>query len=185
SCYPNHALGQVHDWMAEIYVKWVRAHGIMIICPVHWYMAPSVLKLMMDRLVCADGGNPDPTTTDEKNPEKAKALELKGWHYPRHLSGRAFSVVVHGDAAGVENVRRSLTDWLKDMRLIQAGDSAVVEQYVGYYKPYATSHDDLNADTAFHERVRNAARSLVNMVQQIRSGKYVAPDQDLRDPLQK
>ena len=23
SCYPNHALGQVNDWMAEIYPKWV------------------------------------------------------------------------------------------------------------------------------------------------------------------
>src|SRR4030095_15305475 len=31
--------------------------------PVHWYQAPSSLKLMTDRLVCADGGNPDPTLT--------------------------------------------------------------------------------------------------------------------------
>lgn len=31
----------------------------MIVTPVYWYMAPSTLKLMMDRLVCADGGNPD------------------------------------------------------------------------------------------------------------------------------
>ena len=27
SCYPNHALGQVNDWMAEIYPMWVAAHG--------------------------------------------------------------------------------------------------------------------------------------------------------------
>ena len=27
SCYPNHALGQVGDWMAEIYQRWVAAHG--------------------------------------------------------------------------------------------------------------------------------------------------------------
>ena len=32
----------------------------------------------------------------------AKELELKGWDYPKHLAGRAFAVVVHGDAAGVE-----------------------------------------------------------------------------------
>ena len=50
----------------------------MIVTPVHWYQAPSVLKLMIDRLVCADGGNPDPTTTHGKKPEKAKALELSG-----------------------------------------------------------------------------------------------------------
>ena len=29
---------------------------MFLACPVHWYQAPSVLKLMMDRLVCADGG---------------------------------------------------------------------------------------------------------------------------------
>lgn len=74
----------------------------------------------MDRLVCADGGNPDPTSTSGKNPAQAKALELKGWHYPRHLAGRAFNVVVHGDADGVENLRSALTGWLSDMRLIPA-----------------------------------------------------------------
>jgi hypothetical protein len=30
---------------------------------------------MMDRLVCADGGNPDPTTTHGKKADEAKALE--------------------------------------------------------------------------------------------------------------
>ena len=82
SCYPNHALGQVDDWMHELYPRWVAAHGVMILTPVHWNQAPSGLKLIMDRLVCADGGNPDPTTTDMKDPAKAKALELKGWPYP-------------------------------------------------------------------------------------------------------
>jgi hypothetical protein len=78
----------------------------------HWYQAPTVLKAMIDRLVCADGGNPDPTSTGGKDPQKAKDLEMKGWDYPRHLAGRVFSVVVHGDAAGTENLRRSLVDWL-------------------------------------------------------------------------
>ena len=63
--------------MNEIYPRWVAAHGVMIITPVYWYQAPSVLKLMIDRLVCADGGNPDPTTTHGKNAEEAKALELQ------------------------------------------------------------------------------------------------------------
>jgi multimeric flavodoxin WrbA len=81
SCYPNHAMGQTNDWMAEIYPRWVAAHGVMIVCPVHWYQAPASLKLMMDRLVCADGGNPDPTTTNGKDPEAAKELELTGWGY--------------------------------------------------------------------------------------------------------
>ena len=61
SCYPNYSLGQTHDWMNDIYPMWVAAHGIMIVTPVNWYQTSSPLKLMMDRMVCADGGNPDPT----------------------------------------------------------------------------------------------------------------------------
>lgn len=185
SCYPNHAMGQVGDWMAEIYPRWVAAHGVMIICPVNWYQAPSSLKLMIDRLVCADGGNPDPTSTQGKNPVRAKELELKGWHYPRHLAGRVFSVVVHADAAGVENLRRILTDWLMDMGLVPAGHSALVGNYLGYYEPYATSHDDLDKEKDFQEEVRNAARSLVQAVKLLRRGELKAPDAALRDPRQK
>src|SRR5215207_3213855 len=115
SCYPNYSLGQVHDWMNEIYPMWVEAHGIMVITPVNWYQAPGPLKAMIDRLVCADGGNPDPSSTHGKHADEAKALELAGWPYPRHLAGRLFSAVVHGDAAGTETLRRSLMDWASDM----------------------------------------------------------------------
>jgi multimeric flavodoxin WrbA len=182
SCYPNHALNQTSDWMAEIYERWVAAHGVMIVTPVYWYGAPSSLKLMIDRLVCADGGNPDPTSTDGKDARKAKALELRGWPYPKHLAGRAFAVVVHGDVEGVDAVRRGLVDWLLWMRLVQAGGSASVGRYVGFYTPYATSHEDLDADLSFQEEVRNAARSLVEMVRQIREGRYAEPDRALRNP---
>ena len=145
SCYPNHSIGQVQDWMNDIYPMWAAAHGVMILCPVNWYQTPSVLKLMIDRLVCADGGNADPTSTRGKNPARAKQLELDGWHYPRHLAGRVFSVVVHGDAAGAEAVRDALTAWLTDMGLIGAGHLSQVGRYVGYMEPYAASHDALEA----------------------------------------
>ena len=121
SCYPNHALGQTQDWMNEIYPDWVAAHGVMIVTPVNWYQASSPLKLMIDRLVCADGGNPDPTLTHGKDARRAKELELEGWPYPRHLAGRLFSVVVHGDVEGAENLRRMLADWLSFMDLEPAG----------------------------------------------------------------
>ena len=94
SCYPNHSLGQVNDWMAEIYPMWAAAHGVMIVTPVNWYQAPAGLKAMIDRLVCADGGNPDPTTTSGKDPKKAKEIELDGLglsappRRPRLLGGR-------------------------------------------------------------------------------------------------
>jgi multimeric flavodoxin WrbA len=53
--------------------------------PVNWYYTSSPLKLMIDRLVCADGGNPDPTATHGKDARQAKAIELSGWDYPKHL----------------------------------------------------------------------------------------------------
>jgi multimeric flavodoxin WrbA len=182
SCYPNHALGQVNDWMAELYPRWVAAHGVMVLCPVNWYQAPSVLKLMMDRLVCADGGNPDPTSTRGKDPQRAKQLELDGWPYPRHLAGRAFSVVVQGDADGVQTLRDNLSGWLTDMGLVSAGAMAELGRYVGYFRPYATSHDDLDRDPDMQEEVRNAARSLVRAVRLLRAGKFPRPDEGLRDP---
>ena len=151
SCYPNHYLGQIHDWMNDLYPRWVAAHGVMIVSPVHWYQATSPLKLMMDRLVCADGGNPDPTTTHGKTPEEAKAIELKGWDYPKHLKGRIFSVIAHGDAVGAERVCAALTDWFMDLELVSAGAMALLDRYIGYYEPYATSHEALDKDEAFME----------------------------------
>jgi multimeric flavodoxin WrbA len=179
SCYPNHAMGQVNDWMNELYPRWVAAHGIMIVSPVYWYQAPSVLKLMIDRLVCADGGNPDPTTTHGKKPEEAKALELAGWNYPRHLSGRLFSIVAHGDTEGADVLRRSLTDWLNDMELIEV---SAIDRYIGYYEPYATSHDALDRDTAIQQEVRNSARMLIEAVGLQRAGKLPQPGRNLKDP---
>lgn len=185
SCYPNHAMAQQNDWMNEIYPRWIAAHGVLIVCPVNWYQAPSVLKLMIDRLVCADGGNPDPTSTQGKDAERAKTIELRGWHYPKHLAGRAFSVVVHADAAGAENLRRMLVDWMTDMEMIPAGPSAGLDRYVGYYAPYATSHDELDRDEGLHVEVRNHALALVETVRQIRSGTYRRPDAGLEDPRKK
>jgi multimeric flavodoxin WrbA len=182
SCYPNHAMGQVNDWMNDLYPRWVAAHGVMIVTPVYWYQAPSVLKLMIDRLVCADGGNPDPTTTHGKKPEEAKALELQGWPFPRHLAGRVFSVFVHGDAAGAETLRRSLVDWLTDMHLIEASPYASLDRYIGYYEPYATSHDALDADVALQDEVRNCARILTEAVALKRRGQLPDPAAGVEDP---
>lgn len=185
SCYPNYSLGQTNDWMNEIYPLWVAAHGIMIVAPVNWYHASTALKSMIDRLVCADGGNPDPTSTHGKHPDEAKALELKGWPYPRHLAGRHFGVVVHGDAVGAETVRRSLSDWLTDMELISAGRMAELDGYIGYMEPYATSHQALDRDTAMQQETVNVARALGKAVQLARAGKLQDPAAGLEDPIAK
>ena len=182
SCYPNHALGQTGDWMAEIYERWTAAHGIITLTPVYWYQSPSPLKLMMDRLVCADGGNPDPTSTHGKKPEEAKALEMKGWDYPKHLAGRAYGLVVHGDVAGIEGTRRGLSDWLDWMGLVDAGSLARLDRYIGYYEPYATSHDTLDADKAVPAEVRNVASAVAGAVKALRAGTLPEPGKNLRQP---
>jgi multimeric flavodoxin WrbA len=176
SCYPNYALGQTQDWMNEIYPMWVAAHAIMIVTPVNWFHGASPLKLMMDRLVCADGGNPDPTRTHGKNAREAKAIELEGWNYPRHLRGRLFACVVHGDAEGAGGARRAICDWLASLELTQAGHDAVLDRYIGYWRPYSNSHQELDADKAVQEEVRAAAASLLNGVRELRGGRLATPD---------
>jgi multimeric flavodoxin WrbA len=185
SCYPNHALGQSNDWMAEIYERWVAAHGIIIAAPTYWYQSPSPLKLMIDRLVCADGGNPDPTTTHGKKAVEAKRIEEKGWDYPQHLAGRVYGVIVHGDVAGIEDHRRSLADWLDWMGLIPAGKLAALDRYVGYYEPYYNSHDTLDRDKAVQDEASNVARAVVNAVKELRAGRLHPPDRALRPPRRK
>jgi cation diffusion facilitator family transporter len=50
-----------------------------------------------------------------------RPLKPRRWSYPRHLAGRHFGLIVHGDSVGAEGVRRTLSDWLTDMHLISAG----------------------------------------------------------------
>ena len=185
SCYPNYSLAQTNDWMNEIYPLWVAAHGILIVTPVNWYHVPGGLKVRMDRLVCADGGNPDPTSTHGKTAVEAKALELKGWPYPRHLAGRHFGLIVHGDSVGAEGVRRTLSDWLTDMHLISAGRFGEFDGYVGYMEQYATSHHELDEDRKFQQAVLNTARALGNAVRLARCGRLHEPGAGLEDPNRK
>lgn len=100
---PGLCLGQVNDWMAEIYPMWVAAHGVMIVTLVNWYQA----------------------------------------------------------AIG---------------SLIGAGHAALLDRTIGYYRPYATSHEDLDADKSFQAEIRNAARCLVQAVRPMRSGKLAQTD---------
>jgi multimeric flavodoxin WrbA len=123
----------------------------------HWYQSPIPLKLMLDRIVCADCGNPDPSSTHGKKVVEAKLIEKKGWDYPKHLAGREYGVVVHGDVAGVESRRRNLTDWLEWMGLTAAGAAAKLDRYIGFYEPYYNSHDTLDKDKDVQEGAQSGA----------------------------
>ena len=94
-------------------------------------------------------------------------------------------MVVHGDVEGVENVRRSICDWLRFMQLESAGAEAELDRYIGYWKPYATSHDALDRDAAIQDEVRNAARTLCDAVKAKRDGRMIQAGQGLTPPRQK
>jgi multimeric flavodoxin WrbA len=185
SCYPNHSLGQHDDWMAEIYERFTLAHGVMIVTPVYWSQAPGGLKVMIDRLVCADGGNTDPSSTDGKDAAKAKKIELDGWSYPKHLAGRVYGLVVHGDVSGASGLRGTLADWLDYIGLISCGGQSQIDRYIGYFEPYATSHDALDDDKPMVEETRNVARAVSNAIYALREGRLFIADKDIKPPRQK
>ena len=175
SCYPNHGLGQTGDWMNELYPRWVaRArdpgrHAGLLVPGAGPAQAP-------DRPAGVRRRRQPGSDLDRRQGSRPRQADRAGrLVYPRHLAGRTFGVVVHGDADGVETLRRSLTDWLREMELVPAGAMAELGRYVGYYEPYATSHDALDRDDAFMVEVANAARTLVAAVRAIRGGQALDP----------
>jgi len=92
-------------WDLDLYARLDLADAWAIIGPVNWYGPASNLNLMFDRLVCMNGGNPDESLIDHKDPEKAMALERSPeWEALslNHLEGRTAGFFCHGDGGGDE-----------------------------------------------------------------------------------
>jgi hypothetical protein len=92
-------------WDLDLYARLDLADAWAIIGPVNWYGPTSNLKLMFDRLVCMNGGNPREETIKHKDPELAMKLE----HSPEwaalsinHLEGRTAAFFCYGDGGGDE-----------------------------------------------------------------------------------
>ncbi len=92
-------------WDLDMYARLDLADAWAIIAPVNWYAPTSNLKLMFDRLVCANGGNPREDLIEHKNAELAMKLE----HSPEweklsqnHLEGRTAAFFCYGDGGGDE-----------------------------------------------------------------------------------
>jgi len=62
-------------WDLDMYARLDLADAWAILGPVNWYAPTSNLKLMFDRLVCMNGGNPKEALIEHKNPELAMKLE--------------------------------------------------------------------------------------------------------------
>jgi hypothetical protein len=92
-------------WDADLYSRLDLADAWALVGPVNWYAPSSNLKLMFDRLVCMNGGNPMESLIDHKNPEKAMALEKsERWRELslNHLEGRTAGFFCYGDGGGDE-----------------------------------------------------------------------------------
>jgi hypothetical protein len=68
------------------------------------------------------------------------------------------------------------------VHLVSAGAKAELDAYVGYYEPYATSHEALDRDDNFQEEVRNAARTLMEAADGKRKGLLVEGGTRLEEP---
>jgi hypothetical protein len=92
-------------WNLDLYARLDMADAWAIIGPVNWYGPSSNLKLMFDRLVCMNGGNPDESLIGHKDPEMAMALEhTDKWKELslNHLEGRTAAFYCYGDDGGDE-----------------------------------------------------------------------------------
>jgi len=95
-------------WNLDMYARLEAADAWAIISPVNWNGPTSNLKLMFDRLVCMNGGNPRPDLIEKdgfKNADKAAELEhTKLWSEisQNHLEGRTAGFFIHGDFATEE-----------------------------------------------------------------------------------
>ena len=58
-------------------------------------------------------------------------------------------------------------------------------RYIGYWKPYAGGHCDLDEDTTVQEEVRVVAHTLVSAVKLKRSGKFGFNGPKIQPPRQK
>jgi hypothetical protein len=57
-----------------------------------------------------------------------------------------------------------------------------LDRFIGYYKPYATSHLELDRDEEVQEEVRNVARAVASAVAELRAGRLSRPDAKLERP---
>jgi len=81
-----------------------------------------------------------------------------------------FYVIVHEDVEGAGNVLRGISNWLRFVHLRPVELESEIDRYIGYWKPYATNHQELDNDLAIQKEVRNAAGTLRAAVTLVCSG---------------
>ena len=68
------------------------------------------------------------------------------------------------------------------MGFIDSGAQSRLDRYIGYYEPYANSHDILDKDLMVQEEVKNVARSVVKTVKELRKGRLLEVLPNIKRP---
>jgi hypothetical protein len=92
-------------WDLHLYERLARADAWAFIGPINWYGPTTNFKLLFDRLVCMNGGNPRPDLIDKKNTLLAQQLERSAlWAQlsKNHLQGRTAAVFCYGDLGAAD-----------------------------------------------------------------------------------
>ena len=71
------------------------------------------------------------------------------------------------------------------MDLVPAGVPAELDRYIGYWEPYATSHEALDEDRRSRTKSAMPPGTLFEAVQARKAGKLISSGDDLDQPRQK
>jgi len=106
NCYKRHDFFEPDlMWDEDVYGRIYAADAILICSPINWYGPTSSIKLIFDRLVCANGGNPREDLIMHKDGNLAAKLEhSEKWQELslNHLEGRTAAFFIYGDAGSDE-----------------------------------------------------------------------------------
>lgn len=135
NCYKRHSFMEPDlMWDEDVYGRIYAADAIMICAPVNWYGPTSSIKLLFDRLVCANGGNPNEGLIHHKDGNLAAILEHSSlWKELslNHLEGRTAAFFTYGDEGGDELDSEGRPNILRHKEYFVVDDESKRSAYYG------------------------------------------------------
>ncbi|WP_245443657.1 NAD(P)H-dependent oxidoreductase [Labrys okinawensis] len=112
-------------WNLHLYERLARSDAWAFIGPINWYGPTTSFKLLFDRLVCMNGGNPRPDLIEKKNTLMAQALERSPqWRdlSRNHLEGRTAAFFCYSDLGAKDLGPDGRPKLLKHKEWFEPGD---------------------------------------------------------------
>ena len=139
NCYKRHSFFEPDlMWDEDLFARINAVDAIIIIAPINWHGPTSSLKNLFDRLVCANGGNPDPKTINKKDANLAAQLENSPqWKQlsRNHLEGKTAAFFIYGDEGADEADADGAPLILKHKNYFDPKKEAAISSGYASYKP--------------------------------------------------